>query len=117
MRILFLLSTFAFILAGCVEKHASEAEAGVQVVEITVGSLGYSPSRIELQAGIPARLIFTRTSDAGCTEEVHIPDFDIGRTALPMNEPVAIAFTPSEPGSYTFACWMNMIKGTLIVRT
>jgi len=129
MRILFFLCSFALVLTGCTEKHAPEAapapqaapapevEDGIQVVKIAVGNLGYKPSRIALQAGIPARLVFTRTSSSGCTEEVHIPDFYIARTFLPMNEPVAIEFTPTEPGTYTFACGMKMLKGTLVVKT
>ena len=90
---------------------------GVQVVEITVSPAGYSTGRIALQAGVPARLVFTRTVDNGCLHQVQIPDLGIEATELPLNEAVAIEFTPEAAGEYTFACGMNMMKGMLLVRS
>lgn len=79
--------------------------------------MGYSADRIALEAGVPARLVFTRTQEGGCTFQVQIPDFGVEPTDLPVGEPVAIEFTPEEAGSYTFACGMGMVKGGLLVKS
>lgn len=91
--------------------------AGVQVVELEVGKMGYSADKIALAAGVPARLVFTRTEEGGCTHQVQIPAFGVEATDLPLNEPVAIEFTPEEAGTFTFACGMDMIQGSLLVRS
>ena len=89
----------------------------VQIVEISVGADGFAPPEVKLEAGVPARLIFTRTTDGTCTTQVQIPDFGIEKTDLPLHEPVAIEFTPEEDGTFTFACGMDMLKGALLVRS
>lgn len=93
-----------------------QIEDGVQVVHVTTGPAGYEPQLIALQAGMPARLVFTRTVDSECLEQVQIPDVGIERTDLPLNEPVAIEFTPEQEGEFTFVCGMDMQTGTLLVR-
>lgn len=94
---------------------SATVENGVQTADVTVGPRGFQPSNLTLKAGVPARLTFTRTVENTCATQVQIPDFDIGKTDLPLNEPVTIEFTPAEAGSYTFSCGMNMMKGTLNV--
>ena len=89
---------------------------GVQVVEVTVTPEGYSARKIALQAGLPVRLVFTRTVDGGCAHQVQVPDFGVEATDLPLGETVAIEFTPDEAGEYTFACGMNMMTGLLLVK-
>ena len=97
---------------------ASQAEMhdGVQVVHVAIGEMGYEPRSIRLQPGIPARLVFTRTLDSSCAEQVQIPDFGIEKTDLPMNESVAVTFTPDEGGEFGFVCGIGMMKGTLMVK-
>jgi plastocyanin domain-containing protein len=88
---------------------------GVQVIEIEAGLMGFEPKKIALEAGVPARLVFTRTAEAACSEQVQIPALGIEKTDLPLNEPVAIAFTTEKGGSFTFVCGMDMQTGTLLV--
>lgn len=97
--------------------HGVMMQDGVQVAEITAGATGYSPEQIELEAGVPARLIFTRTTPSACLEQVMIPEFGIEATDLPMHEPVVIEFTPDEAGSFSFVCGMDMQHGTMVVRS
>ena len=56
-----------------------------------------------------------RITDKTCGTEVVFPSLDIER-ALPLNEAVVIEFTPAKPGDLAFACGMNMLHGTVIVR-
>lgn len=94
-----------------------QMEDGVQVVEVTIGQMGYSPQEIELQAGVPARLVFTREIEGDCPSQVQVPAFGIEPTPLPMNEPVAVEFTPEAAGTFRFVCGMEMMEGTLVVES
>ena len=76
---------------------------------------GYEPAQLTLRAGAPARITFIRTTDKTCGTEVVFPSLNIKR-ALPLNEPVVIEFTPAKSGDIAFACGMNMLHGTVVVR-
>lgn len=89
---------------------------GVQVAHIEIGKMGYSAKNIALKEDMPVRLVFTRTVEGGCAFQIQIADLGVEATDLPINEPVAIEFTPEESGQYTFACGMDMMKGTLLVK-
>ncbi len=91
-------------------------EDGVQIVEITVGEV-FEPNRIRLDAGTPARLIFTRTTEDTCVKQVNVPTFEIGPIDLPLNEPISVEFTPDEVGDFTFVCGMDMVSGSLVVQS
>lgn len=91
------------------------ADPGAQNVKIVVTAQGFEPAQVTLRAGVPARLTFVRTTDKTCGTEVAIPSLNIKR-ALPLDEPVVIGFTPDTPGNIAFACGMNMLHGTIVVR-
>lgn len=86
-----------------------------QSASVNVSAQGYVPDRLTLQAGRPARVTFTRTTDATCGTEVAIPSLNI-RRALPLNQPVVIDFTPEHAGEITFVCGMGMLHGAIVVR-
>ena len=90
---------------------------GVQTAEIEAGPSGYIPSAVRLESGIPARLIFTRTVESECSSQITVPAFDVPVTDLPLGEPVAIEFTPTETGAFSFVCGMGMQHGGLLVRS
>jgi Cu+-exporting ATPase len=97
------------------EKEARRAEVrgGTQEVEITVKG-GYSPDVIELQQGVPARLVFDRQEAGDCTSWVVLPDFHINR-ALRAFARTPVQFVPDKAGRFGFACGMNMVHGTIVV--
>jgi cobalt-zinc-cadmium efflux system membrane fusion protein len=86
-----------------------------QTAKVVVHEQGYEPPKLTLRAGTPARLTFVRVTDKTCGTEVVFPSLNIKR-ALPLNEPVVIEFTPEKSGDIAFACCMNMLHGTVIVR-
>lgn len=90
---------------------------GIQTHNITADINGFAPARLELLANVPATLIFTRKGEAHCIQKIQIPEFGIELTELPLNEPVAISFTPTVAGSFAFACGMDMISGTILVKS
>lgn len=95
------------------KKDPTLDAGGDQVVRIKVDG-GYSPSTIKLRAGVPAKLIFTRTSDQGCLGTVQSADLNF-KAQLPLNQPVTVRVTPDHTGEYGFACAMNMFKGKVVV--
>jgi RND family efflux transporter MFP subunit len=93
---------------------ADQSEA-IQSVRVAVTEQGFDPARLTLQAGVPARLIVTRTTDNTCGTEIAIPSLGVKRE-LPLNTPVTIDFTPAKAGDIAFACGMNMLKGVIVVQ-
>src|SRR4029450_1942766 len=94
---------------------AGRSSGAAQTATVVVSEKGYEPAKVTLRAGTPARITFVRTTDKTCGTEVVFPSLNIKR-ALPLNEPVAIEFTPARPGDIAFACGMNMLHGTVVVR-
>ena len=97
------------------EAAAAQMIDGVQVVEIEAGRMGYQPRQVALEAGVPARLVFTRTVEDECSSQITLPAYDVPTTDLPLGEPVAIEFTPTEAGEVQFVCGMDMQRGTIAV--
>lgn len=63
---------------------------------------------------MPARVTFVRRTEAGCRQEIVLPDYGIRRT-LRLNQPVTAAFTPRKAGSFRFTCGMGMLRGMIVV--
>lgn len=89
-------------------------EAGSRDLTIVVDG-GYSPSTIEVPVGKPVRLHFDRRDSGACTDEVVLSDFGI-RRFLPAGRTTTVEFTPSQPGTYQFACGMGMVRGKVIAQ-
>ena len=94
--------------------RAALTSSGHQELMVLVKG-GYTPDKIEVQAGLPVRLNFRRDESAACTEMVVFPDF-ARSVALPEGETVPIEFTPDRSGEYAFHCQMGMVRGRLLVR-
>ncbi len=96
-------------------KKSSRAQLndGLQEVTVTVKG-GYSPDFIEVQQGVPVRLVFDRQESGDCSSHVVFPDFKVN-AALPAYASTAVEFLPTEAGEFGFACGMNMIRGRLRV--
>lgn len=112
---------------GCAkDAGASKAEAaapsvpekrenGVRVVELTVTEKGYEPSPVTLKKGEPVKLVVTRKTDQTCATEVVMDGYGIN-TALPLDKPVEITFTPKESGKLVYGCAMGkMVSGVFMV--
>ncbi len=108
---------------GAADPHAAmgmttaapSALADIQTANVRVGDAAFEPAMITLRKGVPARLTFTRVSDKTCATEVVFPDYGI-KQVLPLNQGVAIEFTPQKAGEVAFACGMGMLKGMLMVQ-
>lgn len=87
----------------------------VKTVEIDVTKEGFTPSSVNVEAGAAVDLVFVRRTDDTCAKEVVVPSMNV-RKALPLNERVPIRLPTSKAGTLAFACGMNMLKGTIVIR-
>ena len=110
------LSVLAVTLLSCAceKKDAGTAAAGGgSKIEITVDAVGYHPSEAGAPAGKPVRLVFTRTTEDGCGQELVVPSLGIKKD-LPLNQPVPIDLTMPASGKLAFTCGMDMMHGAVI---
>lgn len=88
-------------------------ENGTQYVSTTLHANGFDD--IQVTAGIPVVWTITADDDSlnGCNNEIVIPAFD-RQIKLEAGENV-ICFTPGSAGSYSYSCWMGMLRNTITV--
>jgi hypothetical protein len=101
--------------AGSASQDKPAQATKARRFEIAVTEDGFSPARIETSPNIPVELVFTRKTDKTCAKEIAVPSLKI-KKALPLNTAVAVAFTPDKTGTIDFACGMNMVKGSVVVK-
>lgn len=101
----------AWAAAGCAKKEPE----GPPPLAITVHDTGYEPSSVNAPAGQPARLVFTRTSDDGCGQQLVFPDLDIRRD-LPLNKAVTVDITMPASGTVKFTCGMDHWRGSVVAQ-
>ena len=102
-----------FFMAPKAAVSARTEASGVQQVGITVEG-GYSPSVVRVRKGAPVRLTFDRREKSPCSDEVIISELGVRRFLTPFEKTV-IELTPTEVGSFEFACGMNMLRGRIEV--
>jgi hypothetical protein len=96
------------------DASAPPLPAGAREVEVIVDN-AYSPSVIEVTEGEPLRLRFVRRDYSPCSREVVFPTLNV-RRMLPTNQPVVIDLPALSVGEHPFQCWMNMLRGRIVVR-
>lgn len=111
-RFLWLLVPTAALL-GCDEGAEAGASPPATSVNVIVNENGYTPASLKAPAGQPVRIVFTRTSDAGCGQQLVFPSMKIHRD-LPLNKPVAVDVTMPKAGELTFTCGMDMYRGAIV---
>src|SRR5688572_16878341 len=75
-------------------------------VEVVVNDEGFVPSRIPAKAGQPIVLAITRKTERTCATEILFAGQE-GKTELPLNKTVEVAYTPKASGSIKFGCAMG----------
>jgi thiol-disulfide isomerase/thioredoxin/plastocyanin len=82
-------------------------------VAVTVTEAGFEPREVKVPHGRPVTLVITRKTDKTCAKDVAIE----GQVKdLPLDKAVEIKLMFDKPGTVTYACGMNMIKGTIVVQ-
>ena len=107
------IDTFGALQHGSGAVVAATGADGVQRATIEVDYGSYQDVR--LKAGVPAELAFHVPEDKliGCNSSLSIPAFGV-HTDLSTGDTV-VSFTPTQAGTYPYACWMGMIKATITV--
>ena len=105
---------FLPVLAACGSSEPQPPADGRPTFNVTVTD-HYAPAEISAEPNQPIRLVFTRTSDEGCGQQLVFPDLDIRRD-LPLNERVAVDLTVPESGRVDFTCGMGHYEGAVVVR-
>lgn len=103
--------------AGIVYTDSSsqaQITGGIQEIHIDVENSGYSPNRLQVQAGVPVRLTLQTNNAYTCASDFVFPEFNL-RARLGPNDTQTLAFTPTKKGRYTFSCSMGMYTGVLEV--
>ena len=103
---------------GC-KRDAATAPSAPTIpagaLRITVDGAGYHPASVTVPASRPATLVFTRTSDDGCGQQLVFPDINLQRD-LPLNQPVVVTVNAPATGQLAFTCGMGMYRGSVVVQ-
>jgi plastocyanin len=94
-----------------VTKKAAVA-GGVQKISVDLSKGSYDPDTIQLKAGVPAEITFGQS--AGCTGIVQSQQ--LGFSEDLSGGPKTVKLAALQPGTYQFACGMNMVTGTIVVK-
>jgi plastocyanin domain-containing protein len=85
-----------------------------RTIELSVTQKGFQPSKIEVKKNEPLHLVVTRKTDRTCAKELVIKDANV-KAELPLDQSVAVDFTPTKSGEIRYACAMGMVGGVLVV--
>lgn len=104
--------------AGTASTTSTEGSGGtidgLRAISVEVNAEGYAPSRIVGKPNEKLMLVFTRTVDATCVEQLKAPNGDL--VDLPLNKPVKVAVTVPATGEVGFACGMDMVHGVVVAQ-
>lgn len=89
---------------------ATVAGDGMQEVQITAGSGGYSPGAVRIRAGEPARIVFSGDGTGGCSLALV---FQGQQYYLQAGAATPIDLPAQEPGSIDYSCAMGMYGGRI----
>jgi uncharacterized protein len=94
-------------------KNFATIDGNYQYVTTTLKSGAYEP--ITVYAGIPVKWTVSAAESEinGCNSPMTVPSYNITKTLDPGAN--LVEFTPREPGTIIYTCWMGMIKSTIKV--
>lgn len=111
---------FGISMPGAVtqEKLAVAEDAviladGKQIIQMELASGFYSPDVLQVVEDISVEWQIYAPQFMGCADSLVSRGLGISTRLKPGDN--TIAFTPTEPGKYTFSCSMGMVRGTLVV--
>ena len=111
--VIFGIGTFVFMNSKPISGNTVlNSNDEVQEIIIGVKNGNYYPNTITVKAGQPVSISLDNTV-TGCLRSFTIRELGIAKVLRTPEDKVE--FTPTEKGTYTFACSMGMGRGTLIV--
>ena len=101
---------------GLRRPAGSQAQSATpRLIEVSVTNKGFTPARIEVPPGTHVTLRITRKIEATCGKDVMLGGKKVVEH-LPLDKPVDVDLGILSAGEVTFACSMDMLKGTVVVR-
>lgn len=97
--------------SGAQVEGAAKVSGGVQKIDVDLSTGSYNPNVIKLKAGVPAEITFGQS--AGCTAAVQ--SADLGFSEDLTSGPKTVKLDGLQPGTYGFACGMDMVTGQIVV--
>ncbi len=97
------------------EENLAPIVDGKQVLTMAAGSYSYSPDYLKVRAGMPVRWKVADEGISGCTDAIIARGLFKGEFPLKREQVNIKEFTPEEPGTYKFSCWMGMVSGVIEV--
>ena len=109
--------TAAFVLQVAAPAAVSPAIMAfpAEAIRIRVTPRGFDPPRIQIPAGKPVTLAFTRDAGPNCGAQVVFPALDIRRD-LPLGGAILVQLPAQSAGEISFACGMGMFRGMIVAR-
>ena len=84
-------------------------------VVVNAENHGYKPEVVTFKQGKPAQLKFILSDNMGCMNEVVSKDLNFD-TKLDGQKEVTIDIPTDKPGTYNYACGMDMFHGKVVVK-
>ncbi|HHW46699.1 MAG TPA: heavy metal transporter [Clostridiales bacterium] len=96
-------------------QNIAKVKVSDNIQTVTTKLLPGSYEPITVQKGVPVRWTIKAEPKNinGCNNEIFIPKFNIEKKLVPGEN--IIEFTPTESGTFTYTCWMGMIKSKILV--
>jgi plastocyanin domain-containing protein len=112
------LSIVLALATGAAADAPAPAKPSRLQIDISVTSAGFRPDNIAVPANKPVTLVFTRKTEGTCVKSVVITNAAGNKSehALPFGKPVEVNVTFPKAGQLTYACSMDMFKGTIVVQ-
>jgi plastocyanin domain-containing protein len=109
-----ILPVLVLALGAC---HGSSSHPSDHV-QVAITERGFEPANVHVPAGKPVTIVFDRKTDRTCAKALVIPMPDGTKIEkkLPLDTPVEVATTFPTAGKLTYACAMDMMKGTITVQ-
>lgn len=84
-------------------------------VVVNAENHGYRPDIVTFKQGKPAQLKFISSDNMGCMTEVVSKDLNFDEK-LDGKKEVTIDVPTDKPGTYNYACGMDMFHGKVVVK-
>lgn len=84
-------------------------------VVVNADNHGYKPDTVTFKVGKPAQLKFIPSDNMGCMNKVVSRDLNFDKK-LDGKKDVTIDIPTDKPGTYNYACGMDMFHGKVVVK-
>jgi hypothetical protein len=98
--------------SAAVTKGSASVTGGVQKVTVDLTQGSYTPNQISAKAGVPIELVFKGPA-SGCNGYVQSQDLGFQQD---VSNGGTIKVGALKPGTYTWACSMNMYRASIVVK-